>query len=331
MHRFRAVLMARNMEFLRDRSSLGWNILLPVLLVLGLALVFSGGERPLFKVGIVGDPAAVDYLDRHEIQRIPVRDIDDAVRKVGRHQLDMLLDPAEERFWVNPTSGKGSVLASLLKAEVGQRLTREPVAGEALRYIDWAVPGILGMNMMFSCLWGVGYVVVRYRKNGFLKRLNATPLNAFEFVSAQVASRMLLIMVITVGAYIGTDWFLDFRMEGSYAALFVIAALGASAMVALSLAVSARVSSEELAGGLLNLITWPMMVLSGVFFSMEGMNPWLRDLAKAFPLTQMLDGARIIMLEGGGFAEASLQIAALLLMTVAFLALGAALFKWQPD
>ena len=331
MNRFRAVLMARNMEFLRDRSSLSWNILLPILLVLGLALVFSGGERPLFKVGIVGNPADSTYLERREVQRITVTDIDAAIRKVGRHQLDMLIDPAGRRFWVNPTSGKGAVLASLLEAQSGNDLTREPVSGEAIRYIDWAVPGILGMNMMFSCLWGVGYVVVRYRKNGFLKRLNATPLNAFEFVSAQVASRMILIMVITVGAYIGTDWFLDFRMEGSYAALFVVAALGASAMVALSLAISARVSSEELAGGLLNLITWPMMVLSGVFFSMEGMNPWLRDLARIFPLTQMLDGARIIMLEGGGFAQVTVQLAALLAMTIGLLALGAALFKWQPD
>ena len=76
------------------------------------------------------------------------------------------------------------------------------MTGQAVRYVDWLFPGILGMNMMFSCLFGVGYVVLRYRKSGFLKRLHATPLTAFEFLSAQVLSRLSLILFVTVLLYV---------------------------------------------------------------------------------------------------------------------------------
>jgi ABC-type multidrug transport system permease subunit len=81
--------------------------------------------------------------------------------------------------------------------------------------VDWVVPGILAMNMMFSCLFGVGYVIVRYRKNGFLKRLKATPLTPFEFLSAQMVSRLILIQTITVAVYAGCDYFIHFQMRGS--------------------------------------------------------------------------------------------------------------------
>lgn len=341
--RLLAILRARNLEFLRDRSSLGWNILLPILLVAGLAAVFSGGERPLFKVGVLGDVpghavAAAPTLPlagSPGIQLVAQRDAARARKRVSRQQLDLLLDPVNGRYWINPQSTKGALLERLLhtsgiadpeKPTAWQRLESD---GAQIRYIDWLVPGILGMNMMFSCLFGVGFVVVRYRKNGFLKRLSATPLRAIEFVGAQLASRLVLIMVITCAVYVGTDFFLQFRMEGSYWLLFVIALLGAASMVALSLAITARITSEELAGGLLNLTSWPMMVLSGVWFSMEGMNPVLRNLAKAFPLTQMLDAARSVMLDGGGLDQVWPHLVVLCAMTALFLAVGAYFFRWR--
>ena len=93
------------------------------------------------------------------------------------------------RYWVNTSSPKGYIVEKLLLA-ADRDAQRQPVTGDAVRYVDWLFPGILGMNMMFSCLFGVGYVVLRYRKTGFLKRLHATPLSAFEFLSAQVLSRL---------------------------------------------------------------------------------------------------------------------------------------------
>lgn len=338
LRRYLAVLRARNIEFLRDRSTLGWNILLPVMLVLGLAFVFSGDGRPLFKVGVLGDLAggtAADFLATRHVQWVTQDDVDAAVRKVDRHQLDMLLDlrdPTRPRYWVNSSSPRGYFLERMLGGgSTHPGFERQVVTGREVRYVDWLVPGILGMNMMFSCLFGVGYVIVRYRKSGYLKRLEATPLTALEFLTAQVTSRLVLIMGITLMVFIGTHLVLDFYVLGSYVDLFLFTTLGAIAMIALGLLVASRVTSEELAGGLLNLLSWPMMVLSGVWFSMEGTPAALQAVARVFPLTHLLDGARAIMLDGAGLTDIWPGVLTLVAMSVVFLGVGAWGFKWKND
>ncbi len=339
IRRFLAVLKARNLEFLRDRAALGWNIALPVLIVLGMWLIFSGGDKPLFKVAVLNGATPIAQLDNaflktRYIDFYPVADEVQAESKVAHNQADMLLDlrtPQAPHYWVNETSPKGYVLEKILAGETDVHYTRATVSGRAINYVDWLIPGVLGMNMMFSCLFGVGYVIVRYRKNGFLKRLNATPLKAFEFITAQVTSRMLLIMSITVLVFIGVHLLVHFYMAGSYLTLLLVAILGATSMISLGLLVAARVASEEFAGGLLNLATWPMMFLSGVWFSLEGSPTWIQDTAKIFPLTQMLDGARKVMLDGQGLADIWPQLLALGSMTVLFLALGSFGFKWKNE
>ncbi|EQD52954.1 membrane protein containing Aromatic amino acid beta-eliminating lyase/threonine aldolase, partial [mine drainage metagenome] len=174
------------------------------------------------------------------------------------------------------------------------------VSGRQIRYVDWLFPGILAMNMMFSCLFGVGYVVLRYRQSGFLKRLHATPLTAFEFLSAQVLSRLAIILMITAVLYTVVGAMLHFHDAGNLALLLLIAVLGALAMIALGLTVAARLASEELVNGLLNLLTWPMVMLSGAWFSLAGAPGWLRWIAAALPLTQLLHAARAVMLVRGG-------------------------------
>ncbi|HCO44053.1 MAG TPA: ABC transporter permease [Gammaproteobacteria bacterium] len=327
------------MEFLRDRASLGWNLLFPLVMVAGLAIIFGGPPRPLFKVAVIGagDPVQVDahpFLGTRyaEFYALPATERDAAVAKVGRHRLDMLLDLQQPpRYWVNPESPKGYVLERLLRAAGGATLEPGAVPGRPIRYIDFLLPGILGMNMMFSCLWGVGYVVVRYRKSGFLKRLNATPVRPIEFILAQLSSRLLLIMGITLAVYVGTDWVIGFRMEGSHALLALMATLGALSMIAMGFVVAAFVTSEELAGGILNFLSWPMMLLSGVWFSMEGSQPWLQQLAQVFPLTHLVGGARAIMLDGAGMADVTPQLLTLAVMTLAFLGIGARIFRWRAD
>jgi ABC-2 type transport system permease protein len=183
--------------------------------------------------------------------------------------------------------------------------------------------------MMFSCLFGVGYVIVRYRKNGFLKRLKATPLNPFEFLLAQMVSRLLLIQTITVAVYAGCNYFIHFQMRGSYVNLFLISFLGVICLISLGLLVSARLSSEELAGGILNLLTWPMMLLSGVWFSLEGTNPVVQKIARFLPLTYLVDGARAIMTEGASLADITPNLLMLGIMSALFLAIGSMIFKWE--
>lgn len=337
--RILAVFYARNLEFLRDRSTLGWNLLLPVALVLGLSLIFSGPVRPLFKVAVVAERADINpevhpFFGTAFIQFISVDSRDPAMKKIGGHKLDMLVEPESGglRYWISPKSPKGYMLERLLIAsrhlEENNPDKGVRVEGEGASYLDWLLPGILGMNMMFSCLFGVGYVIVRYRKSEYLKRLSATPLTALEFVTAQILSRWILIMVITVFIYVGTQALVGFRMTGSHWLLFALAGLGSMSMISLSLVITARLTSEELAGGLLNMVTWPMMFLSSVWFSIEGGPPIFTWAAQALPLTHLLDGARAVMLEGAGMETVWPNVAALGGMTLLFTLSGAALFRW---
>ncbi len=335
MKRFLAILHARNMEFIRDKSSSGWNILFPLLLVLSFAFVFSGEPKAMFKVGVIGNTATLQKADKEffatkYVQFIPLDEAAKAVDKVEHFQLDMLVDVSSgKRYWINETSPNGYVLERMLKGQGGAGYQRLTVQGREIRYVDWVVPGILAMNMMFSCLFGVGYVIVRYRKNGFLKRLKATPLRPFEFLLAQLISRVLLIQIITTLVYAGCNYFIHFQMRGSYVNLFLISLTGSICLVSLGLLVASRLSSEELAGGVLNVLTWPMMLLSGVWFSLEGTNPIVRKIAGFLPLTHLVDGARAIMTEGAGLSDIAPQLLVLAIRSAVFLSIGSFLFRWE--
>ena len=338
LKRIFAIFKARNLEFLRDRGTLSWNIILPVALMFGLSFIFSS-DRAEYTVGVLQAEETIDakahpFLESRYIQFVAVTDRDSGFRRVARHQLDLLVEFGDApRYWINPDSPKGYFVEFALRqadADVGGNIEKAQIEGDPVRYVDWVLPGILGMNVMFSSLFGVGYVVVRYRKNGFLKRLRATPLRAIEFVIAQVGSRLVLILIITSFVYAGTKFFLDTRMDGNHLNLLLVLLAGSIAMISLGLMIAARVTSEELAGGMLNMVTWPMMMLSGVWFSLEAASDWVRGVASIFPLTHMLDAARAIMLDGAGLPEIVPQLAMLLGMSAVFLMIGALTFRWHP-
>ena len=334
MKRLIAVWHARNLEFLRDRPTLLFTLLLPLGVVISMGFIFGGPPRPLFTVGVLGNRAASPanpFLHERYVQSVPIQDQALGLYKVTHQSIDLLLDlDGTARYWVNTDSPKGYIVEKfLIAADPGVR--RQPVTGQAVRYVAWLFPGILAMNMMFSCLFGVGYVVLRYRKTGFLKRLHATPLSALEFLSAQVLSRLSIILLVTAILYVAIAAIIRFHSAGSIALLLLVAVLGSLSMIALGLTIAARFASEELVGGLLNLLTWPMMLLSGVWFSIEGSPRWVQWVADIFPLTQVTDAARAVMLDGAGIGRITPNLIYLAVTTLVFLAFGAWSFRWRVD
>ncbi|HAT42830.1 MAG TPA: ABC transporter permease [Rheinheimera sp.] len=332
--RFKAVLWARNIEFWRDRTALLWNLLFPILLVVGFAAAFSGDPKAEFKVGVMESSMPIEELTAIEqtkyVEFVRYQDINKAQDKVRHHELDLLLDPMNAEYYVNDSSPKGYLVEKILLQQ-WPALTKHTVSGQAIRYVDFVVPGIIGMNMMFSCLFGLGYVLVRYRKNSVLKRLQATPLSAFEFLTAQVVSRLLIVLCIASFLFTACYFLVGFVMRGSLGLLLLTAVLGALAMISLALLIVSRVRSEEFAGGMLNLTTWPMMLLSGVWFSLEGAAPAVQQFANLLPLTHLVGAARAIMLDGAGFADVQQHLLVLVSMTVGFLLLATYWFRWQGD
>lgn len=330
MTRFLAILDARNKEFLRDTSALAWNFIFPVLVVVGFGFAFSKGNQDVFKVGVIGQLAASEqnFFGTQYVQFVPETVEADLLAKLKRHHYDMAI--AGDQYWINSSSPKGYLLERILKGTPeGARLKRATVEGKEIRYVDWLISGMLAMNMMFSALFGVGYVIVRYRKSGVLKRLKATPLSAFDFLAAQVLSRIILISGVTAIVYIGCNSVIHFQMLGSYWDLSLVLLLGAMCLISVGLIVAATISSEEFAGGVLNLISWPMMFLSGVWFSLEGAHPYVQKLAKIFPLTHVIEASRAIMTEGATLAQVSPHLVILAVMTAVFMAVASFTFRWE--
>jgi ABC-2 type transport system permease protein len=335
--RFFAVFKARNIEFFRDKSSLGWNLFFPVLLLVGFSFIFSGEGRSAYKVGWVEEIKAAQgemrpntFKNTRYIDFINYKDIEVAKGKLNHHTIDLVIANQSKRYWVNDQSTKSYLIEKVFSDKL-QGYTRLQTSGEKIRYVDWVLPGILGMNMMFSSLFGVGYVIVRYRKNSVLKRLKATPLSAFEFVSAQLLSRLFIVMCTSVIVYSGCNLLFDFFMLGSYFDLFIIGMLGAFCLISLGLLVASRSKSEELIGGLLNVTSWPMMMLSGVWFSLEGAPPALKVFADFLPLTHLVAGARAVITEGATLGDISYHLNCLFLMSAIFLSLGSYFFSWNAE
>jgi ABC-type multidrug transport system permease subunit len=338
-----AIFKARNAEFFRDRAAFGWNFAFPFLIILGFGLIFEGKEFKQFQVGIFPPAASTDLSsttlpqafqhDRHIIF-VPVANLVEGEAKLSHHKIDLLIDAHSptNAYWVNDSSPNGSLaerifLASFMagKTPPEKRLT----SGQQIRYIDWLMPGVLAMNMMFSALWGVGYVIVRYRKNGTLKRLKATPLTALEYLSAQMLSRIFLLMFTLCVVWIGADLIFHFQVQGSRILLLLVFFLGGLNLCAIGLVLAARGTSEEFTSGILNFISWPMMFLSEVWFSLEGSSQLVQDFAQLFPLTHLLRAARRVMNEAATLADIQLECGILLLSTIIFLGIAALLFSWN--
>ena len=335
-NRIYALFVARNTEFFRDRSALAWSVLLPVLIIFVFAYAFTDGNPEKFKVGIVQDETRVEatrnFTSTRFVKFIEFGDAESNLVKVERHQVDLLFDARNFRYWINQTSPSGYIVEKLLIAAFAnapQSLQQHLVQGDEVRYIDWVMPGVIAMNIMWGALFGIGYVIVRYRKMGVLKRLRATPVTAVEFLTAQIMSRLWLLLAVNAVIFMAMDYFVNFRMLGSYLDLFIVFTLGCICLICCGLVVAARISSEEVANGLLNLFSWPMMFLSGIWFSLEGAHPWMQKFALILPLTHVTDAAREIMIDGAGLAQVADHLLVLSVCSVILLLIGAWIFQWE--
>lgn len=335
MREFLALLIARNKEFIRDRGSVSWNFIFPVLIIAGCAVAFSRPDQTIISVGLHGDIAALEQLpllQQDYVKPIEYTDLATAQERIKKHQLDLLLsNEGKPRYWTNPASPASSAAEKLFLTLGGSNFEHSELSGKPVRYVDWVMPGVLGMNIMFGSLFGVGYVIVRYRQNGVLKRLQATPIKPITFISAQMASR--IVIVVSINAFIfGACYFLlDLVVEGSALNVLLMSVLGALSMVAMGLLIAARTSSEELAGGLVNLATWPMMFLSEVWFPLDQAPQWLRYISDLMPLTHLVKASRAIMIDGASLADVGYHIGVLGVLTVLFLGLAARLFRWHKQ
>ncbi len=339
MKSFWSIYRARNREFYRDKGSLAWTFAIPLLIVFAVNYAFSERVETFFEVGIIG---SADQLPAWDFLHQPYTDIiyygkgnvgeKTAMKKLLHHELDLLIRiGTPHTYWLNDTSPRGQLIADIIGYQDDHQSVRNEVSGQKIRYVDWAIPGIIGMTIMFGGLFGAGYVIVRYRKNGVLKRLQATPISKTAFLSAQIFSRMTILLMSGIIIFTGSHLWLNLVMMGNYGLLFLVLLVGSGSLIALGLVCSSRTNSEELAGGLLNFFSFPMLLLSELWFSLDSAPEWMQWLSGVLPLTHMVAAARAVMLDGAHFLDIAHHLIILTVMWIVFLAIAVSLFRWHND
>jgi len=203
-----------------------------------------------------------------------------------------------------------------------------PLTLSGTRYIDFLIPGLIAMGIMMSCMWGIGWTIIDNRGKKLLRRMVATPMKKSNFLFSLFFSRLVLSLLDSVVVYLFAYWYFHLHIQGSIAALLIICISGNIAFGGIAVLCASRTAKSEVGNGIINAVTTPMIVLSGIFFSYANFPDWAIPVIKKMPLTLLTDSVRSIFNEGAGFAEVLIPVG--ILITIGFFTflLGLKLYKW---
>ena len=205
----------------------------------------------------------------------------------------------------------------------------KPLTVSGTRYIDFLVPGLIAMGVMMSCMWGVSYAIIERRSKKLLRRMVATPMKRSNFLIALIAVRVLMNFVEAGLLFLFAWLAFNITIQGNVAALFALFIAGNFAFAGIAIFMSSHTAKTEVGNGLINAVSMPMMVLSGVFFSYHNFPEWSIPTIQKFPLTMLADGIRSIMIEGAGFAEVAMPVMILSFTGLVFFTAGMRIFRWH--
>jgi ABC-2 type transport system permease protein len=359
-HLFRAHLL----EILREPGVLFWGIIFPILMSLGLGVAFTNKKDVTHDLAIVGtvSPALDSLLKEHADTNIkdPGADYlvvmpnpkignttfrfrkmkwDESMVQLKRGQLNVIVTDSAGRllYHFDPLNPDGQLTYMKLSNLVENHDLLNPASQESIsplmvkgtRYIDFLIPGLMALGVITSCMWGISYNIIERRSKKLLRRMVATPMKKSNLLIAMMSVRIGMNFVES-GLLLLFAWLVfGITIQGSVPALFAIFISGNIAFTGIAIFISSHTSKTEIGNGLINAITMPMMVLSGIFFSYHNFPAWSLGFIKTLPLTMLADGIRAIFNEGAGWAEISLPSLILLATGALFFTIGLRIFKWH--
>jgi ABC-2 type transport system permease protein len=357
-----ALFVASAKMFVRNRAAVFFSLVLPLIIMLIFGVLNFEGSTEL-DVGIVdqaandGSTALVDRLEDYDYLVITEggRDAELAALEQGNRDFVIIIPPD----WYPPWPGAESDLiayassADPSQAQVGQGLIQQAVgqalfaptggSGDAgfvaplsfervtsrdLGYIDFLVPGIVGMTIMQLGLFGVAFGFVQLKRTGALRRLFATPTSPAYFLSAQVLSR-LIIGFVQVTILFGVGLWFGLQMFGDYLSLAVIVLIGSSIFLAVGFAIAGWAKNEDQAAPVANLVSLPMMFLSGVFFPRDALPDFLATITGFMPLTYVNDALRAVVNQGAGLLSLGPQLLGMGVWVIITFVLAIRMFRWE--
>ena len=331
--------LVRFREFLREPEALFWVFGFPLLLAAGLGLAFRNTPAEVLTVGVVGtDLTAFDSASALAVEPFPT--VDDGLRALREGKVALLVErPADGSvlYHYDDTNPEGRDARMRADMAVQERAGRtDPVVAEdqfmrepGSRYIDFLIPGLLGMNLMGGSIWSMGFAIVDARRRKLMKRLVATPMPRHYFLLSFLISRLAM-LVVEVGAFLGFAVLVfGVPVRGSLVLVAALCVLGTLAFGAIGLLLSSRARTIETASGLMNLTMLPMWILSGVFFSSQRFPDVVQPIIEALPLTALNDALRATMLQGATLTQIAPQLGVLAAWLIVCFPLALKLFRWR--
>lgn len=337
--------LARMREFFREPEAIFWVFGFPVVLAFALGIAFRNRGPGELRVAVVrgaGDSAVAAVLDRAPGLRAAVLDAEQARLELRTGRVALAVMPAVGAagplVYRYDSTRTESRLARLAVDDALQRargrtdpavVRDERVTEPGSRYIDFLIPGLLGMNLMGSGLWGVGFAVVQARTKKLLKRLMATPMRRSHYLLSFVLSR-LMFLVLEVGALVGFGWLMfDVGVRGSFLTLAFVTVLGSLSFSGLGMLIASRARTVEGVSGLMNLVMLPMWILSGTFFSYARFPDAMQPFVKALPLTALNDTLRAIMIDGAPLTHLGGLLAIVVGWGLVSFVIALKIFRWR--
>lgn len=333
--------LARLRVFFREPGAVFWAMGFPLLLTVALGVAFRSRPPEAVRVAVVAGPEAVRWqaaLRKAGGIEVEESTAAEAQRRFRAGKVALVLEPGSPRTYVVDPMRPDSRLARLLvddvlqvaEGRVNPTVVRERAVSEpGSRYVDFVLPGLIGMNLMSSGMWGVGYVVVEMRTRKELKRLLATPMRRRDFLLSLLLMRGVFLLVELPLLLAFGRWLFGVQVQGSLALFAGLATLGAFTFAGLGLLVASRAQNTQTVGGLMNLVMMPMFLCSGVFFSSAQFPDALQPAIRALPLTALNDALRAVANEAVGAAQVATEVG--LLAVVGLVSFGLALrwFRWS--
>jgi ABC-type multidrug transport system permease subunit len=335
--------LMRGREMVREPGVLFWIFGFPILISIGLGLAFrTKGPEPVVVGALPGTPA--DVVATLERGGVKVRPLEAAAARLELRagKVAVVLVPPERpggplQYRFDAARAESRVARAsvdeLIQRAAGRRDPRavadQPVTERGARYIDFLIPGLIGMNLMSGSMWGIGWVIVNMRVRKLLKRMLAAPMRRRHLLYAQGLARLLLIPFEVTVILLFARIAFDVRVSGSLLALAVLSVAGSASFAAIAILVASRAQNNETVSGLMNLVMMPMFVLSGVFFSATHFPDVMQPLINALPLTALNDSLRAVIVDGAGLAAVTRPLVVLAVWGVASFAVGLRLFRWN--
>jgi ABC-2 type transport system permease protein len=332
--------VTRLLLFIREPSAVFWTFGFPIILAVALGIAFRNRPPEAVKVA-VEDGASAEHvraaLEGNEVHA-KMEDAAAARAELRSGKVVLVIVPGEPRTYLYDATRPEARMARLLVDDRLQRaegrkdptpVAEQQVTEPGARYIDFLVPGLVGLTLMSGSMWGIGFVIVEMRTKKLIKRMLATPMRRSDFLLSFVVMRSVFVIIEVPVLFGFGSLVFDVRITGSLLLLAAVSLLGALAFGGLGLLVASRAQNTQTVGGLMNLAMMPMFVGSGVFFSTSNFPDAMQPYLRALPLTALNDALRAIVNEGAGIGAISGQLVLLAACGLVSFAAAIRMFRWH--